>query len=147
MQLDTKYFGQIEYDPEDILIFSNGLFGFEEETRFLLLPFAGSDVMLCLQSVQTAALAFIVMNPFLLKPDYAPELRSEELHMFGVSKSQELCFYVLCAVKKPVSESTVNLKCPIVIHDLTRQSMQVILESDAYEMRYPLSALGGKESC
>lgn len=34
----------------------------------------------------------------------------------GVSSSQDLCYYVLCVVREPVGESTVNLKCPIVIH-------------------------------
>ena len=30
-----------------------------------------------------------------------------------VETSQELCYYVLCAVREPVSESTVNIKCPV----------------------------------
>ena len=38
MKTNTKYFGEIEYDEEAVLIFPKGLFGFEEEQRFLLLP-------------------------------------------------------------------------------------------------------------
>lgn len=141
MQMDTKYFGEIEYDETDVLHFPEGLFGFEEEKAFLLLPFDGDgSLMLCLQSVQTPQLAFIVMNPFKLKPDYAPELRAEELRVMQVERSQALCFYVLCALKKPASESTVNLRCPVAINDATRQAVQVILETDAYHMRHPLSA-------
>ena len=59
--------------------------------------------------------------------------------------SQELGFYVLCVVKKPVSESTVNLKCPIAVHPETRAARQVILETDAYEMRHPLAQFGREE--
>lgn len=143
MQLDTKYFGPIEYDETDVLHFPEGLFGFEEEKTFLLLPFEGdTGMMLCLQSVLTPQLAFIVMNPFLLKPSYAPELRPEELRLMDVPCSQELCFYVLCVVKKPVSDSTVNLRCPIVINDRTRCAVQVILETETYHMRHPLSEFG-----
>ena len=40
----------------------------------------------------------------------------------GVSSSQDLCYYVLCVVREPVGESTVNLKCPIVIHAEEKKS-------------------------
>lgn len=137
-KLQSKYFGQIEYEAGDVLHFPAGLFGFEEEREFLLLPFEGSGGnMLCLQSVSTPALAFVVLDPFTLVPDYAPALEEGELRWFGVKEAGELGFYVLCAVKNPVSESTVNLQCPLVIHPETRRARQVIMER--YEMRHPLS--------
>lgn len=140
MVLTTKYFGDISYQPDSVLHFPSGLFGFEEEREFLLLPFHydGDGGLLCFQSITTPALAFIAMNPFHLKPDYAPVLDELTLIELGVSTSQELCYYVLCVVKKPVSESTVNLRCPVVINDQTRMARQVILDTDIYEMRHPL---------
>lgn len=66
MHLMTKYFGQIDYDPTEVLSFPNGIFGFEEEKQFLLLPFhGGGGNLLCFQSVGTPSLAFVAMNPFL----------------------------------------------------------------------------------
>ena len=119
MQLDTKYFGRIDYDPADVITFPSGLFGFSGETAFLLLPFAGSEGnMLCLQSVQTPGLAFIAMNPFSLKPDYAPVLSAEALELMEVQRSEDLCYYVMCVVRDPVGASTLNLRCPVVIVDL-----------------------------
>lgn len=144
MILKTKYFGSIEIDPEDVLEFRKGLFAFEDEKRFVLLPFEGSDsALLCLQSVQTEGLAFVVMNPFAVCPGYAPVLTAEELKAMGVKESTELCYYVMCVVRNPVSESTLNLKCPVVINDETRHAMQVILEGDAYGMRHRLEEFGG----
>ena len=146
MKLQTKYFGQIDYDEEDILSFSSGLFGFEEEQQFLLLPFDGSDGnMLCLQSVATPALAFVAMNPFSLLADYSPVLQSGELSALGVKENHDLAYYVLCVVKNPVSDSTVNLKCPVAVNPATRVACQVILETDRYEMRHPLAQFGRKE--
>lgn len=144
MKLQTKYFGEIEYEADETLAFPAGIFGFEEEHSFLLLPFDGSHGnMLCLQSTATPALAFIVLDPFALKPDYVPVLRKLELQQFGVADAGELGFYVLCAVKKPVSDSTVNLRCPLVVHPETRVARQVIMEQ--YEMRHPLSEFGSGE--
>lgn len=142
MKIRSKYFHDIEYEPSDILRFPNGLFGFEGEHEFLLLPFAGSEgTLLCFQSVQTPALAFVAVNPFSLRPDYAPELSEGELRLLGVTCSQDLCFYALCVVREPVGESTVNLKCPIAVNDNLREAMQVILDTDKYHMRHRLSDL------
>ena len=146
MKLQAKYFGEIDYTEDDILTFPAGLFGFEEEHQFLLLPFEGSTgTLLCFQSVQTPALAFVAMDPFSLLPDYAPVLQPNELKALGVADSQELAFYVLCVVKKPVADSTVNLKCPVAIHPGSRVAQQVILDADAYEMRHPLAQFGKEE--
>ncbi len=142
MKLQTKYFGEIEYDADDILTFPNGLYGFDEEREFLLIPFEGGEgSLLCLQSRKTPTLAFILMDPFALQPDYAPVLQRAELSALGVKDSGDLCYYVMCVVKQPVGDSTVNLKCPVAINPTTRVSVQVILDSPEYGMRHLLSKL------
>lgn len=145
MQLNTKYFGTISCEKEDALRFPAGLIGFEEEKEFYLLPFEGSgNNLLCFQSAKTPALAFVAMNPFSLDPAYAPELTAPELKQMGVERSQELAFYVLCVVKNPVGDSTLNFRCPIAVNEDTRTAMQVILDSEGYHMHHRLSEFGGK---
>ena len=125
MRLKTKYFGEIECLEEDKLHFPDGLFGFEEEKEFFLLPFEGSENS--------------------LNPNYAPVLTPGELKAMGVERSEELCFYALCVVRSPASESTVNLRCPVAINDQTRRAVQVILEDGGYHMHHLLSEFGRKE--
>ena len=109
-------------------------------------PFEGSGhSMLCLQSIATPALAFILLDPFSLCPDYTPVLRKTELELFAVEDTGALCFYVLCAVKNPVAASTVNLKCPVVINPGTNEARQIIMETEAYDMRHPLAVFGRGE--
>ena len=147
LKLRTKYFGDVEYEQEDLIHFPVGLFGFEEESDFLILPFEGGNGnLLCMQSVSTPELAFVVMSPFSLLPDYMPVLQPAELCQFGVESVQELGYYVLCAVKNPVSASTVNLKCPVVVNPHTRVARQLIMETEAYGMRHPLAEFGREEA-
>lgn len=146
MKLQTKYFGEVECQEEDLLNFSVGMFGFDDERQYLLMPFEGSEgTLLCLQSAKTPGLAFVVMDPFALHPEYAPVLQPQELKELGVEKEEELCFYVLCAVKHPVGDSTVNMKCPVAMNPSTRTCRQLILDTDAYDMRHILSQFGRKE--
>ena len=146
MRLKTKYFGEIDCPEEDKLLFPAGLFGFEEEKEFFLLPFEGGEgSLLCFQSAVTPGLAFVAVNPFPLKPDYAPVLTPGELKAMGVERSEDLCFYALCVVRSPVADSTVNLRCPVAINDQTRRAVQVILEEGGYHMHHLLSEFGREE--
>lgn len=146
MRLKTKYFGEIDCPEEEKLHFPEGLFGFEEEKEFFLLPFEGGEgSLLCFQSALTPGLAFVAMNPFSIKPDYAPVLAAGELKALGVERSEDLCFYTLCVVRSPVGESTINLRCPVAVNDQTRQAMQVILGEGGYHMHHLLSDFGRKE--
>lgn len=148
MEIKTKYFGAVRVDEATMLDFPNGIFGFEQENKFILLPFAKEeDFLLCLQSVNTPSLAFTLVNPFMLMPTYRPQLTQAELDQMQVEQNEDLCFYALCRVNDPIEKSTVNLRCPIVLNDQTRQACQVILEE--YEMRCPLESLGqqGETQC
>ena len=64
-----------------------------------------TGIFLSLQSVQMPALSFVLMNPFSLMSDYAPQLSEEELRFMEAERSQELCFYVMCVVREPVGET------------------------------------------
>lgn len=151
MKVQTKYFGEVEYDSGDVIQFPTGPFGFENEHSFLLIPFDGSGGnLLCFQSTNTPSLAFVSMNPFSLLPEYDPVLQPSELKALGAAESGELGYYTLCVVKNPISDSTINLKCPVAINPETRVAQQVILETDVYQMRHPLSQFGngkGDASC
>ncbi len=145
MKTQTKYFGEIEYTKDELVTFPKGLFGFESEREFLLLPFSDEGTLFSMQSVAEPALAFTLMHPFSLAAEYAPVLREEELKALGVEKSEDLYYYVMCTVKNPVEDSTVNMKCPVAINPDTRTAMQVILDDDKWEMREKLSAFDRQE--
>lgn len=145
MKTKTKYFGEIEYDEEAVLTFPKGLFGFEEEQRFLLLPFSGNGTLFSLQSLATPGLAFVVIDPFSLTGDYAPDVPDDELAAVGMEEGDPLSVYTLCVVRDPVSESTVNLKCPVVLNNAKQLAVQVILDEGGYGMRHKLEEFGKRE--
>ncbi len=145
LKTDTKYFGQVDYEPSELIHFPKGLFGFEDEGEYLLIPFPGEGTLFSLQSVKTPSLAFVAVDPFTLHSGYTPRLQPSELKELGVKESTDLYFYALCAVKTPPSVSTVNLRCPLAINGDTRKGMQVILEGKEYGMRHILSDIERQE--
>lgn len=127
--------------------FKEGIFGFEEEKKFLPVMFEdGSDAVLYLQSIRNEKLSFVVMNPFMLKEDYNPVLSEEDYKKLGTSDEKDLSYYVFCVIANVAEESTVNLRCPIVVNHVTRQAVQVILGSDEYGFRHPLKEFEKEEA-
>ena len=146
MTIETRLLGSVAYEEEDVITFPAGLPSFENEHRFLLLPIEGSeDCLFCLQSLTTPHLSFILVNPFSFDPAYAPALQPAERKALQVERDQDLCFYTMCVLKKPVGDSTVNLKCPVALNPDIRTAYQVILEADDYHMHHPLSEFSHSE--
>lgn len=140
MELHSKDYGTIEYDEKDLFFFPDGLFGFPEIQHYLPLCLneQEDDTMLLLHGIENPAIAFVVLNPFSIEPDYNPTLTQEELSYLGVKDKGELSYYVTCALKNDYLDNTVNLKCPLVMNPENRRSMQIIMENSEYDYRKSL---------
>lgn len=139
--LMSKDYGKIEYHNEDILAFPDGIFGFSELKSFipLALEDQGDSSILLLLAKENPSIAFAVIDPFMLDPNYAPSLLPEELAYMGVSSENKLSFYAICVLRDNYKDNTVNLKCPIVINPENRTGMQVILSDSNYKYSHKLS--------
>ena len=146
MKINNKYFGEIEYAAEEKLRFSEGLFGFEEQKEFLPIPFeAGSDALICLQSLEDEDLSFVLLNPFLFFVDYDPKISETYRTAIGSPKDEDISYYVIGVIREQVGDSTVNLKAPVAVNAKTRDARQIILDDPAYTFRHSLGELKGEE--
>lgn len=134
MTIQTDY-GAVEYSPEDLITFSDGIFGFPKLTDYLLLRMGeeDDDSILLMLSVEDPNVVFVLINPFFLCPDYSPSLAPQELDCLDVKDSGDLSYYVICVVRDEYLENTVNLKCPLAINPQTHCGIQLILENGSYE--------------
>lgn len=142
MTIQTDY-GTVEYVPEDLITFSDGLFGFPKLTRYLLLRISegeDNDSILLMLSVEDPNVVFVLINPFFLSPDYSPRLTPEELSCLEAADSGDLSYYAICVVRNDYLENTVNLKCPLAINPQTRRGIQLILEDSPYEYCHKLGS-------
>ncbi|MEA4987055.1 MAG: flagellar assembly protein FliW [Anaerovorax sp.] len=145
MTVNTKYFGEIEINPEEVLSFTEGLFGFESENEFILIRLDDDETIFCLQSLKESQLAFIVINPFRLFPSYTPVLSNSELQDLDATTSTDLFYYVIAVIHEPFQNTTVNLKCPIAVNSEKRKAKQIILENSNYAMRETIVSVEEKE--
>jgi flagellar assembly factor FliW len=138
MLLETTRFGKIEVDPNQIITFTQPILGFQEFRRYLLLQ-GPSDHLMWLQSTDSGELAFILIDPRSVMPDYQVELRSQELAELAVTDPSELLAYTLVVVPHDPSQIRTNLRAPVLISLKHRLGKQTILERSNYPIQFYLS--------
>lgn len=139
MKINTKYHGEIELNEKDIVHFANGIPGFLEEKKFVVLPLANDDSPLhILQSVETAQLAFVTTNPFAFFKDYDFELSSGDVENLKIQADKDVIVLVILTVKDPFEESTANLQAPVIINSKHQLGKQVLLNDRTYRTKHLL---------
>ncbi len=139
MTIQTSRFGTLEVDPEKAIVFSRGILGFPGAGRFALIAPEAEGSFYWLQSMDVPDLAFVVTDPLLFVPDYNVNLREETRLQLGINQVSDI--QILIIVNKVGDTLTGNLQGPLVIHSVTRQAMQVVLNEKRYQTRHPLMPL------
>ena len=128
---ETKFHGPISFEPEQVLQVPEGLFGFREETEFLLLELPSARPIVFVQSIRSSTLCFISLPVQVIDPDYRLSIAEEDLHRFGyvdqapVMGKDLLCLALLTTGEKRAT--TANLLAPVVIDIANHHGMQVIV--------------------
>ncbi|MBS1704197.1 MAG: flagellar assembly protein FliW [Armatimonadetes bacterium] len=139
MNLYGTRFGDIDYAENDIVHFSEGMIGFTAYQDYIVVNTKEGSPFKWLQSVDEPKLAFLVSMPNFFVDEYSPEICDEEA--FALRLTPDTQYLVLVTTTIPAGkpkEATANLAAPIIINLETRHAKQVILEDQAYTIRYPI---------
>ena len=138
MKLETSRFGMLDVDPESIITLTQPILGFQEFRRYILLP-GPSEHLTWLQSTDSPDLAFILMDPRAVVPDYVVELRQQELSELAVASVDDLAIYTLIVVPQDPSKVRTNLRAPVLINARHRLGKQTILDRSNYPIQFYLA--------
>ena len=149
MKANTRIFGEIEIQDDKIIHFENGIIGFPELKEFTLIFDSEKEdktSISWLQSLNEPELAFPVMDPLTVYPDYNPSIEDELLKPLGELTPDNLFVLVTVTVPTDIQEIAVNLKAPIVINTDTKKANQLIVDNDL-PVRYKIYDIiqSGKE--
>lgn len=138
MIVETKRFGNIDIEEKDIIIIVGGVLGFEGIQKFVLLDHDAETPFKWLQAVGNPELAFVVMEPFIFCPDYQFELSDNDIKEIGLAKPEEAVVLTILVIPEDPKKMSANIKAPIVINQANKKGKQVVLNNDAYPIKYHL---------
>ena len=134
----TVRFGEIPVAESGVIRFPDGLPGFPGAHRFLLLETGEAQVFYWLQSLDDPALAFVVMDPALLVPDYMARLVLPEWDREFFSPLASTSLTAMVIVTFSGETATANLLAPLLVRDEERLGRQVILAESEEWLRQPV---------
>lgn len=139
MKLNTKHFGEIEINEDGIIIFEDGIPGFRDVKKYVIIQNPNPELPFnWLQGVDKTDIAFVIVNPFLFKEDYQFDISQNTIDELEIDSINDV--FILCIVTIPenLSDTTMNLKAPVIINTKIKKGKQIVLETDKYEVKYKI---------
>jgi flagellar assembly factor FliW len=137
MQLDTTRFGTLACEARDLLLFPEGIIGFEHLHAWAVLrelPLAW------LQAVEDPQVALPVVSPFRCVADYRLQLDPSDGRLLELTSSQNAL--VLVVIGQHDGQWTLNLRAPIIVRPELRLGRQVVSGSE-HSLQHVLPRLNG----
>jgi flagellar assembly factor FliW len=119
----------------------NGMFGFPDQKRFVVLEHRNDSPFFWYQSLDDPNLAFVITSPYLFKPDYTLDVDKavKEMSWNGVEKQNSLDIYIVVNIPKGAPHKmTANLVGPILVNTKIHEAVQIVVANSSYTHKYPL---------
>ncbi len=138
MELNTRQFGPVIIDEGKIITLPKGMPGFSDARRFIILDHEDIHPFYSFQCVDDEKLAFIIMDPFLFKADYAVDVDSTVLEMnWNMEETDDMFLYVIINATDPdPRKMTANLMGPLLINIKRNEGVQMMVGDRGYANKY-----------
>lgn len=142
MKATTRLFGEIDIEEEKIITMENGMIGFPDLKKFTLLydEEKEDNFIRWMQCMDDPQIAFPVIDPSQILPDYNPTVDDAVLSALGEFKDGNCYVLNTITVPKKIEDMAVNLKAPVVINTETKKGCQLIVEDD-YPVKFRIYQL------
>lgn len=138
MKFKTLRYGEIHIQPDDIISFPEGLLGFPNCHKYVFIDEEDAFPFRILQSLENSKLAFVVIDPLIVRPDYHFKLTLEDIKKIKATKVDNLQIYCIVSLAKELHNATINLQGPLVINKIDRLSHQFVLFDEQYAVNEKL---------
>ena len=134
-EIPSAVLGSVWVTEAELFQFPDGLFGFRERTRWVLVPAARAGYF-WLQSAEDADLALLAVDPFEAFPGYGVELTGADLRALGdVHAADVLVLAIVTLPAVPGGVPTANLRGPVALAPRTRRGRQVVVTDRGADTR------------
>jgi len=146
VEIDTTRFGNIDIDETKIIEMRGAIIGFEHLRKYILLHTKDEKSPYSwFQSLEDGAIAFVVINPYVVKSDYKPLISDNDAVLLEIENAEDVVLLAIATIRQAPFSVSVNLKAPLVINSKKKVGKQVVLEDHAYPIQYFLTPDSGNE--
>lgn len=139
MKVNTKPYGLIDVDQRQKIHFPSGILGFENLKNYVLLD-ALQQPFYWLQSMDVQEIAFVLIEPYIFRPDYSPDVSASELDEIRLTpdSTDEMLVFTIVTIPDEHREMTANLQGPLIINRNLHIGRQCISENENWKTRHKI---------
>ena len=141
LRVVSQRFGTFDVPADTLLHFAQGLIGFPDDHRFVILEHRPGSPFKWMLSLDDPELGFAIASPTELVAGYEPPL-ALAARVLDVAES-DIALFVIVTIPSDPRAMTVNLMAPVVVDMRTRSARQVVLEGSKLDPRHQLFAQHG----
>ncbi len=135
MRIESKAYGTVEISERQVITFPVGVFGFDHLHRYALLD-AAEPGFYWLQSLEDPNTAFIMLNPYELRPDYVLDVPDDDLQSIGYDRDEDILVFAIVTVPEDETKISANLQGPIIINRRAQTGRQSISVDSRWRTRH-----------
>ncbi len=136
MKIQTTRFGELDIDKSRIITFTEGIFGFQQCRTYVLLDHEKNSPFKWLQSTEKPDLAFVLIDPMIVIPDYQATVSSDEIKDLELTSPDKAVVVCIVTIAKGCTSVTANMVGPIIMNFDKMLAKQVILNNSNYSLRH-----------
>lgn len=140
MIVQTSRFGSVELSEDDILLIPEGIVGFHNLKKYVLLDDPNDELFAWLQSAEDPEVAFPVLEPELFATGYSLDMTRHDLAALEMDSMKRARVFTIVTIPDDPTQMTANLKAPIVINVENRMARQCVLQDNKLAIREPIFA-------
>jgi flagellar assembly factor FliW len=126
------------YREEDVIRFENGLAGYEDCRRFILVESENLAPLFILQNLERPEVAFLVVDSKAVVSDYNQAIPAEAWSAAGVTAGTPRLSLVVLALGATPQDSTVNLRAPLIVNYENMTGLHVTLTDSRLSVTHPI---------
>jgi flagellar assembly factor FliW len=137
MRIETKAYGTVEIEEKQLVTFPSGLYGFERYREYALLD-AHRPPFYWLQCIEDPQLAFVLINPYVFRPDYVLDIPNADLAEIGSPVEDDILVFAIVTIPEESDELTANLQGPVVVNRNKRLGKQSISLNPQWQTKHTI---------
>ncbi len=130
IKISTKQFGELEIEKSSIFNFKDGLYGFEDLHRFIIINEEETEPFKWLLSIDDPSIGFPILSPYYIDPDYSI--------MQDLDPEKHVLFLII-TLQDEKGNITANMKAPLILDVTDLEGKQIIILTEKYATDFILN--------
>lgn len=136
MLIKSKFFGEIDIDEKELITFEEGILGFPDLSKYIVLREEDNDYFSYLQAIEDESVCFIMTSPYYVTSDYSIDISDDAVKKLEIKAEGDVILFSIVTVPEDMRKMTANLRAPLIVNIKKRKGLQEVIDNEGYSIKH-----------